>query len=307
MNNTRAIPQQDLQLIYDSCLRPLVRTHLHNMASHWPASYDSAIKLYRDGQGRIHEGSLDVPAHILDNFGRQYLARLRQLRPYFRDAYFVHEFRGWKGATVHDPAHQIDRQLALQKLTDILRMDKIDQDQWFIDIGLEFGTRDHVVSWRHTSHETLLTHCLPSLPEDQINSIINKTTFLVDRAMHLNDLTGFRYRPGNKGLQDGVDYIQAYTTEKAMSYQLHTGLFSPIDSKSLLTTENMKDLLRRIEDMSKVIFDCTADGDQQRHTQEGCARLEARVGLSRALTSLITIPDRIIDYCLVPLPAKSWW
>ncbi|KAI9451895.1 hypothetical protein HD554DRAFT_2207873 [Boletus coccyginus] len=283
--DSRAIPSQDLELIYDRCLRPLVRRHMQNMAAHWPASYSSAIALYRDQNGRIHEGSLDIPSHVLDAFGRQYLSKIRHLRPYFRDAYFVHEFRGWKAATVHDPRSEQDRQLALEQFTDVLVMDKIDQTNWFIDIGLEFGCPNHVVSWADSSHESLLALCLPSVPQQEIDALVNNT----------------------KGRTDKVFYIQAYTTEKTMSYQLHPGLFSPLDPKALLTTECLKDLLQKIEKMSKILFECTADGDEHRHAQEGCARLEVRVALSKALTALTTIPDGIHRHCLVPLPAKSWW
>ncbi|KAI6095801.1 hypothetical protein EDD16DRAFT_1501293 [Pisolithus croceorrhizus] len=304
---SRAIPKDDLQLIYDRCLRPLVRMHLPNMASHWPASYTSAIALYRDGTGRIHEGSLDVPAHILDTFGQEYLTTLSALHPYFRDAYFVHEFRGWKASSIHDPLHQLDRQLALDKFTDVLSMDKVDPSAWYIDVGLEFGHSDHVVTWRDTGHEALLAHCLPSVDEVDVDSIVDKTTFQVDRMMHLKDLTGFRYAPGTKGHADKVHYIQAYTTEKTMSYQLHPGLFSPLDPNSLLTSGSLNDLLQKVEEMSKILFECTADGDEARYAQEGCARLEVRVGLSKALTALTTIPNNICRYCLVPLPAKTWW
>ncbi|KAI5988910.1 hypothetical protein EDC04DRAFT_2588578 [Pisolithus marmoratus] len=304
---TRAIPVRDLEVIYDRCLRPLVCKHMQNMASHWPPSYSAAISLYCDKRGLIHEGSLDVPAHILDIFGQEYLQSLAALRPYFRDAYFVHEFRGWKASSVHDPGDALDRQLALDKFTDVLCMDKVDVQHWYIDVGLEFGHDNHVVTWRATSHETLLAHCLPSVDQDDIDSIVNRTTFHVDHMMHLKDLTGFRYAPGIKGRTDGVHYVQAYTTEKTTSYQLHEGLFTPLDPNSLLTTDNLKDLLGKVEEMSKIIFDCTADGDEFRKAQEGCACLEVRVAFSKALTALTTIPHNILHYCIVPLHAKSWW
>ncbi|KAI6140231.1 hypothetical protein BKA82DRAFT_151863, partial [Pisolithus tinctorius] len=303
---SRAIPSHDLELVYDKCLRPLVRRHMHNMASHWPASYSSALSLYRDRTGIIHEGSLDIPAHILPMFGEEYLTKLATLRPYFRDAYFVHEFRGWKGATVHDPLDAQDRDLALQKFTDVLLMERIDPDSWYIDVGLEFGQHDKVVTWRATGHEIVLAHCLPSLDQEVIDPIVTKSTFHIDHMMHLKDLTGFRYVPGRKGHDDEVHYIQAYTTEKTMSYQLHPGLFTPLDPTSLLTTDNLKTIIKKTEEMSKILFECTG-GSEGGRAQEGCARLEVRVGFSQALSALTTIPSRLLRYCLVPLPAKSWW
>ena len=234
------------------------------MASHWPASYASALSLYKNGHGRIHQGFLNVPAHILDTFGKAYLHKLASLCPYFHEAYFVHEFRGWKGATV--PFHALDWQLTLEKLTNILCRDKINSDFWFIDIGIEFGTPNHVVTWQNSGHENVLAHCLPSVEPNQINDIVDKSTFYVNKMMHLKHLSSFHYAPGIRGQADNVQYIQAYTTKKAMLYQLHAGLFSLLHPKSLLTTENLKGLIIKIEEMSKILFDYTADGDQNRYS-----------------------------------------
>ena len=262
--------------------------------------------LYRDQLGRIHEGSLDIPSNLLFELAPAYLRRLADLKPYFKDAYFIHEFRGWKGATVHDPFDNQDRQAAMHKITDILALDQLDQSQWHIDIGLEFGIPDHVVTWSHAGHYTLLSHCLPSLDMDQIHHLMDKTA-QIDHMMHLNDLTGFRCTPGHKGRDDQVSYIQAYSTEKAMSYQLHNGLFAEVDPRALLSKTNLKDLLNKVERMSAVLFECTADGQDHNCAQEGTARVEIRVQLSEALTSFARYPGGILENCLVAIPAKFWW
>ncbi|KAI6044343.1 hypothetical protein EDC04DRAFT_2889790 [Pisolithus marmoratus] len=89
--------------------------------------------------------------------------------------------------------------LALDKFTDVLHMDKVDVNNWYIDVALEFGHDSHVVTWCATSHETLLAYCLPSVDLDDIDAIVKRTTFHVNHMMHLKDLTGFRYAPGIKG------------------------------------------------------------------------------------------------------------
>ncbi|KAI6124727.1 hypothetical protein EDD16DRAFT_1517369 [Pisolithus croceorrhizus] len=234
-----AIPSQDLQIIYDYCLHPLVVQYVGNMASHWPASYDATLALYRDNKRWIHEGSLDVPEMLLDRFGQAYFHRLGQLRPYFRDAYFVHELCGWKAATVHDPFSEVDCDMAWQEFTQFLAMDHIDPSCWFIDVTLKFGKENHVVTWHHDGHSTLLQHCLPLLEADAIDNLMECPSFYIDHAMHLLDLTSFHSSPGPRGKDDKVTYIQAYTTEKSTSYQIHQGLFTPIDSQSLLTTNKL--------------------------------------------------------------------
>ena len=306
VNLMRAIPSQDFQAIYDEFLWPLIQKFLPNMYTHWPASFASVMTLYQDQQGRIHEGSLDIPSELLFHFAPAYLNCLAALRPYFWDAYFVHEFHGWKGTTVHNPLDGDAREAALGKLTDILRMHLVDESQWHIEIRLEFGTPSHVITWSNEGHYTLLSHCLPSTPMHQIRHLINKTAD-IDHMMHLGDLIGFQVLLGAKERADLVSYVQAYTTEKAVSYQLHNGLFTPIETKSLFSKQNLNNLLKKIERMSAVIFDCTADGQDHNWTHEGATRVETRVRCSKALTSFTSDPQEIIEDCLVATPVKYWW
>ncbi|KAG6370137.1 hypothetical protein JVT61DRAFT_12439 [Boletus reticuloceps] len=318
LRETRAIPSTDMELIYDQCLRPLIQHHLPNMYTHWPASYASALTLYRDSRGQIHPGSLDIPAELLFTFGPEYLTRLAELKPYFRDAYFVHEFRGWKGITVHDPYSGADRQAALDKMLHFLDWPRIQESDWHVDVGFEIGVPGSVVTWRHTGHRFLLAHCLPTLHEGDIEVLLNRKTEM-DHQMHLKDLTGFRCQPGRKGSRDKVSYIQAYTTEKTMSYQLHNGLFKPFDPVIALTNKNLEATAKKIEQMSKVLFACSGDHvaneddgssdreDLDQTPQDGTARIEVRVQLGEALTALISIPDPVIDHSIVAIPSRYWW
>lgn len=304
---SRSIPSQHFQLIYDSCLRPLVEKHMTTMSSHWPVSYDAAFVLYQDSNNHIREGSLDVPQVVLNAFGPEYLQTLSRLHPDFRDAYFVHELRGWKGATVHDPSHQLDRHLAWQQFTQCLHLDKIQPADWFVDVGLELGRPQYVTTWRDSGHADLLAHCLPSIEEHQIDSLCRSRSFFLDPIMHLGDLTGFRCSPHAKGKQDRINYIQAYTTEKSHSYQLHKGLFTSIEAKIILTTQGLQQTKDKIEKMGEVVHCCTGEIEHIVNPQSGCARLEVRIQLSEAQTTLLTFPQDLIEHCLISLPCKYWW
>jgi hypothetical protein len=307
MNDSPKIPATDMELIYNQCLRPLIVEHMSTMATHWPVSYSTALTLYRDLNSRIHPGSLDIPTHILDVFGRDYLTRLGEVRPYFHDAYFVHELRGWKAATIHNPFDAGERETALSEFTHDLRVDILDADNWFVDTALEIGVPGHIVTWRTTGHKSLLRHCLPSQDNDAIDSLINKHAFNQDRMMHLLDLSGFHCETGLQGRKDQVKFIQAYTTEKTMAYQLHQGLFSEKNAQDLLATAKLKKLAKDIEQMSVVLYECTADEDGQHTPQDGCARIEVRVPLSQALTTLTTCPQQLLNDCVVSIPSKQWW
>ncbi|KAF9218170.1 hypothetical protein BS17DRAFT_823392 [Gyrodon lividus] len=92
----------------------------------------------------------DVPhlaaLHTIPNFA--FAKKLGHLRPEFRDAYFVHELQGWKGATVHDPDNIPNKVAALGDLTHVLDMDHMVQEDWQIVVTLELGLPGHVIAWK---------------------------------------------------------------------------------------------------------------------------------------------------------------
>lgn len=319
---SRKIPMTDLQAIYNQCLRPLILRLMPNQGSHWPQDYNSAVETSRDHAGRLHLSSLDIPAHLLNEFARSYLERVQTMRPYFRDAYFGHELRGWKGATVHnledadeevredgqpeeDPIYEHVN--ALEDLTRVLDLGSINQDQWLIDIGLEFGSPGKVVTWQTRGHRALIRYLLPDI-ENVEEALRNNRHYFVDNQMHLKDLAGFRWSPHTHS--DVIHYVQAYTTEKAVSYQLHKGIFSHRKPSELLSDRVCKKLQKDLEQQGDILYACTGDderiGDRSR-PQEGCARLEVRVSLARVHDVLTRFPSQLVNRTMVQIPANYWW
>ena len=308
------IPSPDIELIYNASLRPIIQELMPNQATHWPYSYQVAMETSRDTSGRLHLGSLDIPAHLLPDFASQFLRSVQELRPYFRDAYFGHELRGWKGATFHNlsnynipPQNDLhERVSALDDLTRVLDMPAINPDQWLIDIGLEFGAPHHVVTWRSLGHSALLRHLCPNIRN--LDRVLERSkTFYIDHQMHLKDFAGFRWTPGQNA--PPIHYMQAYTTEKSVSYQLHEGLFRQRKPLELLSDRPCGRLLHDLEKQSKILFSCTGDNPNHHQTgpQEGCARLEVRVRLSDANDILTDFPRDLINRTMVQVSARYWW
>ncbi|KAI6116604.1 hypothetical protein EDD17DRAFT_1486750 [Pisolithus thermaeus] len=315
--DTPQIPRPDLESIYNSCLRPIVQRLMPNQATHWPPSYNTNMQISRDRAGRFHFGSFDIPAYLLDEFAEMYLHSVQQLRPYFRDAYFGHELRGWKAATVHNLDEDIDggnrhqdnpayeRIDALDDLTNVLHMPSINPEQWLVDVGLEFGNQGHVVTWRKNGHAALIRHLLPD-HDDPAAAMERSRRYYVDYHMHLKDIAGFRWTPGRHS--DVIKYAQAYTTEKAISYQLHDGIFRPRKPSELLSDRLIERLLSDLDKQAAVIFTCTGNGDMRdNQAQDGCARLEVRVPLNYAQDVLTRMPRRLINDTMVQVPACYWW
>ena len=277
------------------------------MATHWPVSYSAALTLYCDLNSCIHPDSFNIPADILDIFGCDYLRWLGEVRSHFHDTYFVHELHGWKAATIHNPFDAGERATPLSEFTHDLHVDTLDADNWFVDIALEIGTPKDIFTWHTIGHKSLLQHCLPSQDKDAIDSLINKHAFNQDRMMHLLDLSGFHCKTALQGWKDKVKFIQAYTTEKTMAYQLHQGLFSEKDAQDLLATMKLKKLAKDIKQMSVVLYECTAGENDQHTPQDGCARIEVQVPLSQALTTLTTCSQQLLNNCVVAISSKQWW
>lgn len=313
--DTRKIPSDDLADIYDLCLLPIIMRMLPNLATHWPPTYRVALEQSRDRGGQLHLGSLDIPAHVLEDFARAYLESVQNLRPYFRDAYYGHELRGWKGVTAHnmgpDGGDQNDannaatheRVHALQDLLNVLDMDSVNEEQWLVDIGVEFGTPGHVVTWRTSGHDTLIQYLMPDLGHARA-AMARSKRFYVDNQMHLKDIAGFRWTPGSHS--DIIHYVQAYTTEKAISYQLHQGIFALRKPVELLNEGPRRKLLDDLNRQSDILHTCTGDNERPR-PQEGCARLEVRVPLSQANQVLTTFPRRLLNATMVQIPGRYWW
>lgn len=310
--DSKKIPNEDLEAIYNRCLLPIVRRFMPNQATHWPPNYEAARETSRDRSGRFHSSTFDIPVRLLEEFSTAYLESVQTLRPYFQDAYFGHELRGWKAVTVHnmdsdgnDPAYE--HVSALRDLTDVLDMNRIRQDQWLVDVGLEFGLPGRVVTWRTLGHEALVSYLLPNHqnPGRALHHGRSKS-YHVDHQMHLKDLAGFRWTPGSHS--NVFRYIQAYTTEKAISYQLHQGIFSHRKASELLPERLRTKLLKDLEEQSKILYDCTGDSeDMDQRAQDGCARLEVRVPLADAAVVLTNFPYHLYNETMIQIPARLWW
>ena len=318
--DSNKIPSSDIELIYNRCLLPVIRQLMPNQATHWPVNYNVALETSRDIVGRLHLGTVDVPAHLLADFARLYLDMLAPLRPYFRDAYFAHELRGWKAATVHNIVRQNPQQQnggpeddlqyerihALNDLTRVLHMPSIQLDQWLIDVGIKFGIPGKIVTWRSVGHSALVQYLFPNL--DNVQRALDRSkTFYVDNQMHLKDIAGFRWTPKNN--TDMISYAQAYTTEKSVSYQLHQGIFRIRKPSELLAQHTITRLIDDLDKQSAILFTCTGDDDDhpEASPQEGCARLEIRVPLANANRVLISFPQHLHNQTLIQIPARHWW
>ncbi|KAG1770786.1 hypothetical protein EV702DRAFT_1202257 [Suillus placidus] len=168
-----------------------------------------------DGAAPVSQKDL---ALIYDNCLRPTLAE----EPAFWDAYFIHELRGTKGGTIHDGEKDWERQMAFQDMFEHVDVDNLNPREWLVDVALTIGVEEHVVTWRESCHQDLLRHLMPlACPRKVAVLTRNKKKFHFDRTLQIKELAGLRVTTANFTESDGVTYVQAYCTEKNVTYQLN--------------------------------------------------------------------------------------
>ena len=275
-----------------------------NQASHWPVNYDRAFQQAKDIRGKIHFGTIAVPATHLVAFCDALLARLETIDS-FKQAYFCHELRGLKGGTAHtEDEDGRNSEEAFETFFDNLDMNRIEPDNWLVDVALEIYDPGRVVQWSRHAHSAILRYILPSLDPEQIRRLQARKTFHLDHVAQLDDFAGFRCEPGQWGTQNNVEYINVYTTDKCPTYQLHTGIWRRRTCQDLMP-KTLDKLLEDLVEMSMTYKSCS--GSQGDSPQEGCARLEIRVPLIVAQQKLRDPPQEDLRQWTISIPTTLWW
>jgi hypothetical protein len=299
------VSQEDLAFIYDRCLRPTLIEVVPEFRDRLPTSYAAAFTHSKTCSGGLAFGSLDIPWDRLERVAEILLAKLGEQKGAFKDAYFVHELRGTKGSTMHDGEDDVERHFALQDMFEHVDVGALDPHDWLVDVALTIGVEGHVVTWRESCHQELLSHLIPVASLQKISSLTKrKNKFHLDRTLQIKELAGFRATTTD--LADDVFYAQAYCTEKNVSYQLNPGVFRRIKPEELLEKKKEQKVLADLDSISQVYFECAGE-EEGVDGRDGCARLEIRVPLDKAMDALSTLPEELIERAVVAIDRRVWW
>ena len=298
------IPKEDFSTIYDSCIRPAALSVCPDDQSRWPLTYSAAHKLSYDKLGHLHFSTIDVKASGLVGFA----AKLRELldeHPRFKNAFFIHQFRGLKGRYRYDLQGEDGRKAAMAAIFQTyLCEERLNPEQWFFDIAAEIRHPNHMLQWVTEEHWKILRYLLPSAGDDQIQMIsVSKQQYHSDYTAQLKDIGGFRAAPGIRGRADKVVYINVYTTDKSATYQYHDGIYRRRRASHLFPTQINKLLL----DMKKICDTFASSGGRDGEALEGSARMEIRVSLSQVHQVLREPPHELLEGTVVSFPCKDLW
>lgn len=304
--DTRAVGQLLLAQFYEDVLRPALLAVDLDRLTHWPVSYELAMRRSRDANGRLHLGSIDIPVDKLGPLVVEMKLLMAGIRE-FVGAFFYHEVRGVKGGSVHDPQDLLDVDASFDEVCDHLDWHAIPaqvRDQFYIDIALEIRRPGHVVQWMREHHLNILRAVLPVATDGQRVGISRSPGFHCDLSAQISDFAGFRVAPGERGKDDGVVYINVYTTDKDVHYQLHKGVFSRKSPQDLLP-HGIKALRNGVNEWTKSFF--AASGAEEHPAQEGAARCEVRVQMKRYREVLRDWDEHRVRRLTGSIPSSVWW
>lgn len=260
------------------------------------------MTLYRDKKGRLHFSSIDFPARLTRKLGAK-LLELCEEHDDLKDAFFVHELRGTKSSSHHDPKKADERRAAMDDVLAIFDA-QLDPDQWVVDIGLEIRQEGCVLQWLTEGHRRIMAYLLPSASEERISDILKSPTqYQCDISAQLRELGGFRASPGSRGKKDQVSYINVYTTDKSATYQLHDGIFRRRKPWHLFPS-SITQLIKDMKIIGDTFRSCAGDDTDG---LEGNARMEIRVPLRLADAVLVDLPYDLVEAAVASFPRNTFW
>jgi hypothetical protein len=288
-----------MRTIYDQCIRTALTHVIPEQLSHWPPTYEMALSQARDLRSHLHFSSLEVPSERLVEFS----TRLREeldAYPEYRDSFFYHEWRGMKGGTAHDGVIGAQANTAFNTITADLNLDQIDPDDWHVDVAVELYSPGKVLQWKKENHMFLVQHLIPNITNPVLTRLMQSSRWKTDTSAMLYSLAGFRTPISSTSSNEGIKYLNVYTTDKQPTYQLHQGAFRRHKPSDILPA-SLRHLLKDIHSIIDMFGGC------REHTQEGCARMELRIPMIHAREKLRDVPEDLLMESVVIFDAEEWW
>jgi len=294
------LTERERAKIYEIMRKTVINTVGAGEAGHWRPTYEAEVARASKGGSTAPEKSGQlIPGGKVAAFGRLLLQRIQKL-PWGKGAYFFLEKRGTRGGVQHQQRYHEEK---LEEYLSCINQDLINKESFWIDVGHEIQAIDTVLWWRRDAHVKLLAEAL-GMEEDSptVKSIIKSTSFYMDEACQLTQAAGFRVKLPRRIYNDlGITYIQAYCTEKAVTY-LPGHRTVQLDYKDLLKP-GLKEIIRYFEMLENILVP-SQDGKVA-----GNARFEVRVSLSKVRPRLgyIALNNGQMSSTVYQISSDEWW
>lgn len=307
------VSERNRSLWYSSGLRPAIELLLGDGVAHdWPASLETE-------KARAQKTTGGAPSWTQKIIAREFVYPLAdtirqeiQTEPFLDEAdtqwaktfFILHTIRGVK----HGYNHTANPVSARYFLNDFIRDCKLVPNahedrvgEWWIDVGIEITSEiGACLQWSTGAHRHVVQQFLFISDEDadRITSL-NSSKYSRDLSSHLAAVSGFRIEPGAQA--EGpfqAAYIQAYTTDKAVVYNVE----GSHHAKFLTTSEALSQ-----NHPSKTVDGLYDIYSAAKGPNSSNARLEVRVPWRYATQVLMEFETAVIRQCLYAFSSETWW
>jgi hypothetical protein len=298
----RHLSKEQLADFYEKGLRPTVVELLQDRAPDWPATYSAELFRARGHDGRIAFSMKVIPDNLIPEFGDQLRHKLEVNGvTWAKNLVFLHEIRGVKNASYHYTDRD-NADIALEELLDqnFLRLEDLNPDTWYIDVGLEISSRDkRCLGWRTDSHSEILQE-LAEVAKEHADRVTNIkfANYFRDPASHLLGVSGFRLTPGvrARGAYETA-YVNVYHTDKGVTSRQDRGHYGKFITTSQIFQGTA---VKYAEDLYNL-------NTTSATSNYSCARAEIRIPLRYATEPMVYINHAVLQRSLVSLSPNEWW
>jgi hypothetical protein len=230
-------------------------------------------------------------ARPLNNFtvltiGPRIIEELRK-KPFGREAFFLHQWRGTRGSTVHEHTEEAAVR-SLSDFTACLDHEMLNLEDWTVDQGMTVMIQNNILLWRRDGLAKVVER-IYHVDHVKAEQIVSSSQFLIDEEAQLDAAAGARHEPDRRTkLATGIHYFQVYHTSKEPTYN-----YPMLSYKQISKDAGAK----HIKDLETIYKDA--------HVMTGGARLEIRIGLKDVGRFMMNIGD--MADLLLNVPSSVMW
>lgn len=214
---------------------------------------------------------------------------------------FLHQVRGVKHSSSHAPTEEHATSALREFLEECsLLVHSMDEGSWWIDVGIEIASDDgNCLTWRTDSHFHVVREAMGV--DDHVAKRITSpgsSQYTRDMVSHLPKCSSFRIAPGARARgRHQTQYIQAYPTDKSITYRHDHGHYGKFLSGKKVLTGKHDDFIESLYGLY---------GNAISHVK-ALARLEMRVPILHADAVLLNLGEELLRDSLVSFHRSVWW
>jgi hypothetical protein len=294
-----ALTAEESSVLYNRGILPALREVAPTIIHHFPPTYRSETFRSTLRTGAQIQSTYPLNYGDVQPFSEALRRHMNRVE-WGEDFVIGTEIKGIKNVSEHVPTANHAKN-ALYEVFRRFSNDgyNVEEGDWYVDVAVELLLKDKATVWRADSYRPIMMDLLEFSERETNSAVSNKWLFQLDLNQHLTQVAGFRATcPKPTGPYEVV-YVQAYTTDKALTYQPEAENFG----KTLRARHAMEGGGEG-PSYTNHLLDSYVEA---RDTIDVAARLEVRVPLRHAAKVLLSVSREVYRQTALVFPRQLWW